>query len=112
MFPYYICLLFVRLELCSRTKHEGYFIKDVCKVKKKVLWSSASCLSVRQSYWSKPVLNKICRVILFQPHLFPTKHTYLRIYTEFSMVGIKMFKFLAGFFANSHFLFPITNQTN
>ena len=109
MSPYYICLLGSNYEAGQNMKVTLQGM--LCKVKKKVLWRSASSLSVRQSYWSKPVLNKICRVILFQPHLFSTKPTYLRIYTEFSMVGIKLCKFLAGFFANSHFLFPVTNQT-
>lgn len=59
-----------------------------------------------------PVLNKTCQAILLQPHLFIIEHSYLRIYKEFSAVCIKLFKSLAGFFANSHFLFPITNQAN
>lgn len=57
-----------------------------------------------------PVLNKICRVTLFQPHLFIIKPSYLRIYKEVSMVCIKLFQFLAGFLANSHFLFPVINK--
>jgi len=80
-----------------------------------VLWRGDGSLSDRQSYWSKPdtaCFEHDLSVILFQPHLFTTKPSYLRIYKEFSVVYIKLFKFLAEFFANSHFLSPITKQAN